>query len=170
MKIVGEKIILREIRESDLGLLNKLINDPDINKMTVGSSKKVSMEEQIKWFKSLKSSADVRFIIADKDGAPLGTCIINQIDKNNKSCSIGIKLDKSSQGKGIGSETIQLIIPYIFNKLKMHRIFVEILEYNTASIRLFEKSGFKLEGTHIDAIYKNGKFNNLLTLGLINKQ
>lgn len=169
MKIVGEKIILREIRESDLELLNKLINDPDINKMTVGSSKKVSMKEQIKWFKSLKSSADVRFIIANKDDIPLGTCIINQIDNNNKSCSIGIKLDKSSQGKGIGSEAIQLTIPFIFNRLKMHRIFVEILEYNAASIRLFEKNGFKLEGTHIDAIYKNGKFNNLLTLGLVNK-
>ncbi len=170
MKLENDSILLREIRKDDLALLNKLINDPVINKTTVGDSKHVSMEEQLRWFENLKKSSDIRFIIANKNDEPLGTCIINQIDEKNHSCSIGIKLDQTAQGKGLGTQTIRLILPYIFDVLKMHRIFVEILESNIASIKLFEKCGFKIEGKHIDAVYKNGEYVNLLTLGLINER
>ena len=62
MKDKTGSITLRAIQEKDLLLLNQLINDPEINKKTVGESKPVTMKQQYEWFKGLKDSKDIRFM------------------------------------------------------------------------------------------------------------
>ena len=167
MKDKTGSITLRAIQEKDLLLLNQLINDPEINKKTVGESKPVTMKQQYEWFKGLKDSKDIRFIVADDDDNALGTCIICEVDNNNKNCEIGIKLARSAQGKGIGTEAIKRAVDYAFRHLNMHRIYARILEDNIASRKLFEKIGFVFEGKQRQAVFKNGKYNDLCLYGLL---
>jgi len=99
-----------------------------------------------------------------------GTAIISKIDWKNRSCSIDIKLSRNAQGNGYGTDAVQLLIKYIFEELNMNRIFVNILEYNIQSQGLFEKIGFIKEGIQRKAIFKNGKYNNLIIYSLLKEE
>ena len=45
MILKGKKVTLRAVEESDIEMLRELINDPEIEKMTVGKSFPVSSYE-----------------------------------------------------------------------------------------------------------------------------
>lgn len=169
MNLIGKKLILRELKESDMKLLNDMINDSNIENNIVGWSKPVTMAEQISWYQNLKNDLNIRYIISDIDNteSAFGTGIISKIDNKNRSCSIDIKIAKEYQGKGYGKETIAILCDYIFNELNLNRIYVNILEYNKGSQKIFESNGFKKEGEQRQAIYKNGKYNDLFIYGLI---
>jgi ribosomal-protein-alanine N-acetyltransferase len=86
--------------------------------------------------------------------------MIALINRYNCRCELGIGLgwNKANWGKGYATETLQAIIAYCFRELKMNRIGAEIYEFNTRSIRLFERNGFQREGTKRQYIFKDGVF------------
>ena len=49
----------------------------------------------------------------------------------------------------------------------MNRIYLNILEENISSRKLFEKMGFIQEGVQREAVFKNGKYNNLIMYSLL---
>ncbi len=169
MNLKGKKVELRELREGDMVLLNKLLNDPEIAKNVVGWSKPITMYEQMTWFHNLHDDSNIRYTIADVKDLDLayGTAIISDIDFKNGSCGINIKIDNAFQRKGFGKESLSLLINYIFNELNLNRINAEILEYNIGSQKAFESLGFIKEGEKRQAIYKGGKYNDLYIYSLI---
>ena len=164
MNLIGNKILLIEIRNEDLDFFN----NPEIEKNVVGWSKPVTMNEQINWFQNLKNDPNIRFMIVNiNDTEIYGTGIISKIDYKNKSCNLNIKLDPNFHGKGIGTESIAILVKYSFEELNLNRITANILEYNIGSQKIFEKNGFIKEGIQRKAIYKCGKYNDLYNYGLI---
>lgn len=172
MNLLGSKIYLRNIENDDADTLKKLINDESISRNVVGWSKPISSTEHLFWLNNLKSDNNFRYIIANINDTTktYGTAIISKIDWKNRSCSIDIKILTECQGNGYGSESIKLLKEYIFDELNMNRISVNILEYNVASINLFKKMGFIQEGIQRQAIFKSGKYNNLLIYSLLKEE
>ena len=172
MNLIGEKVILRELRFDDMIVLNNLINDNEISNNVVGWSKPITLEEQNNWFKNLDKDKNIRYAICKKNDIDnaLGTVIISKIDWKNRNCSIDIKIKSDNQNQGIGNSTISTCIKYIFEELNLNRIYVNILSYNKSSQKLFEKKGFKLEGIQKQAIYKKGKYHSLLLYALLKKE
>lgn len=172
MNLMGDRVCLRNIEDADKDFLKELLNDEQISKNVVGWSKPISSTEHNLWFNNLKNDLNFRYMIADKliVEKVYGTAIISKIDWKNRSCSIDIKLSRNAQGNGYGTDAVQLLIKYIFEELNMNRIFVNILEYNIQSQGLFEKIGFIKEGIQRKAIFKNGKYNNLIIYSLLKEE
>lgn len=167
MNIIGERIILRAIEEKDLIYLKEIINDPNSEKYVLGWSKPVSMIQQEEWFKSVKNDeSSIRFVV-ESENQFIGTCILNNIDWKNRSIGINIKLLEKYRNNGYGKECIQLLVKYCYEEINMNRIEANILEYNIASQRLFEKCGFILEGKKRKSIYKNNKYNDVRIYSLL---
>jgi len=163
--IYGEKILLRAVEEADNQLLLSLINDPDTEMMLGGSSWPVSEAEQLKWFEHQERSRDVlRCIVALKeDGKAIGTIILSDIDQKNATGHIHIKMSKDGgRGKGYGTDAVNTMVQYAFEELRLNCIYANILSYNEASIKLFERCGFKRDGVLRQRVYKKGKFIDLL--------
>ena len=168
MNFVGTKVLLREIRESDMPLFNRLINSSDVEKFVVGWSKPVTTNEQNCWYQGLKNDPNIRYTISSCDDSEVfGTLIISKIDWKNRNCALDIKISNEYRGKGIGNEAVSLAINYVFNELNLNRIGISILESNIASQKLFTKNGFQQEGISRKAIFKDGKYNNLILYGLL---
>ncbi len=165
MVIHGEKILLRAVEESDNAMLLSLINDPDTEMMLGGSSWPVSEAEQLKWFEHQERSRDVlRCIVALKeDGKAIGTIILSDIDQKNATGHIHIKMSKDGgRGKGYGTDAVNTIIQYAFEELRLNCIYANILSYNEASIKLFERCGFKRDGVLRQRVFKKGCFVDML--------
>ncbi len=84
-----------------------------------------------------------------------------------RTAEIGYYIGESYWGKGYGTSAVSQICKYIFSNTDIIRIFAEPFAYNTASCRVLEKCGFKLEGTlHSNAV-KNGKVIDMKMYALI---
>ena len=170
MIIHGDKVVLRAVEESDNAMLLSLINDPDTEMMLGGSSWPVSEAEQLKWFEHQERSRDVlRCIVAlQEDGKAIGTIILSDIDQKNATGHIHIKMSKDGgRGKGYGTDAVNTMVQYAFEELRLNCIYANILSYNEASIKLFERCGFKKDGVLRQRVYKKGKFVDMLAYSKI---
>ena len=166
MNLVGNKVTLRALQIEDMKIFNDMINDSEIEKMVVGWSKPVTIDEQEKWFNNLNSDSNIRYAIAVNDYA-IGSATIRNIDWKNRSASFDIKILLEHGGQGYGKESIKLLLDYCFNQLNLNRISVNILEFNEISQKLFRSCGFQQEGVQREAVFKEGKYNSLLIFSIL---
>ncbi|MBL7921451.1 MAG: GNAT family N-acetyltransferase [Bacteroidia bacterium] len=81
-----------------------------------------------------------------------------QDDIHCRNAEIGYWLGEPFWGNGIISKAIVQIVDYGFMNFDITRIFARPFGTNTASQKVLEKAGFKLEGRFENSIYKNGEF------------
>ncbi len=78
--------------------------------------------------------------------------------------------DKSCWGKGYGGEALMEILTYGFNELGLNRIEARINADNTASLRLHQKIGYRREGVLREAIYKNGRYKDVIVMSILKEE
>ncbi len=83
--------------------------------------------------------------------------LVVQEDVYQGSAEIGYWVGEPYWGNGIATKAVELITEYGFDQLALHRIYAGVFAYNTASIKVLEKNGFKKEGIFKNAIVKNDK-------------
>jgi diamine N-acetyltransferase len=89
-------------------------------------------------------------------------------DPQHMRFSLGILIyDNSDRGKGYAREAIEAIKEYGLNTLNLKQIWVEIDDFNTASIALFESCGFERCGVMKDWICYAGEFHDVLRYQII---
>ena len=84
-----------------------------------------------------------------------------------QTCNIGYWLGEKNTGKGYMQESIQAIIPYIYEQLKIHRIQAFTLEDNIPSRKLIEKVNFKKEGVLREAMKINNEWRDHVIYSLL---
>jgi ribosomal-protein-alanine N-acetyltransferase len=75
--------------------------------------------------------------------------------------------DDAYKGLGIMSELMPVLLNYGFNIMNLHRIEAMTATYNTPSIRLLQKSGFKQEGHLREHYFVDGKMEDSLIFSLL---
>ncbi len=110
---------------------------------------------------SLKSFADngselVLLIVAD--GKIVGTVGLHGINHRDKSGEIGYWLAEHATGKGFVTKSVERILSYGFDELKLNRIVIKCASENLKSRAIPEKWGFKEEGTEREAAWLHTKF------------
>lgn len=89
-------------------------------------------------------------------------CIAAFFDKDIycKNAEIAYWLSKEERGKGIAVKVIEDFIHILFSGFDIRRIYARPFEYNTASCKVLEKTGFVREGVLRDSVYKDGNIYN----------
>jgi diamine N-acetyltransferase len=101
--------------------------------------------------------ASVNFTIYDRaDGEPVGTTGLFEIDWRHDRSYFGILLGER-RGQGIGSEASRLVLDWAFHMLSLRNVMLEVLTWNAAAIRAYEKAGFRVIGRRRDALLANGR-------------
>lgn len=100
---------------------------------------------------------ELNFAIATKDELIGAIGLKEQDDVYRYSFELGYWLGESHWGKGIMTRAIKAFTEYAFDNYKAIRLFAGVFEYNSASGRVLEKAGYKLEGRLRKAIVKKGK-------------
>ena len=97
-------------------------------------------------------------LIVDRAGSILGHIeffkTVNYLDELELSYQI---YDRAQRGKGYTTEAVNLLVRYLFGRLRANRIRLIIHPENRASRHVAEKCGFALEGTARGAWYHQGK-------------
>lgn len=81
---------------------------------------------------------------------------------------IGLKMRKLSLiNKGYGTEAMRLAVDYGFTHLNLHRIGLDVLDFNPRAIHVYEKIGFKQEGVLRDTLFYEGTFHSAILMGIL---
>lgn len=102
------------------------------------------------------STADDRLVLAVVDqatNAMVGEVVLKDWNELNRSCGFRAFLGAEGRGRGLGSEATELIVRHGFIELGLHRIALEVYAFNPRARHVYEKVGFRHEGTGRDALW-----------------
>jgi RimJ/RimL family protein N-acetyltransferase len=75
--------------------------------------------------------------------------------------------DAANQGQGYGAEALGLALQFAFDELNLHRVQLTVFSYNQRAIALYEKLGFRREGTFREHIQRDGARYDMYLYGLL---
>lgn len=169
----GEKVLLRPVRRADISLFLKWFNDPEVTQYLKLYLPMTEMAEE-KWIEELatvRARSDIIFVIeaiTDDSNKPIGNCGFNLINHKDQTAEFGITIgEKEYWNKGYGTDATRLVVDYGFRQLNLNRISSAAFAFNERSIRLHKKVGFQEEGRRRRAIFKNGRFWDMVLFGLL---
>ena len=166
----GKKVILRPLSSKDAPRFCQWLADPEVTKfLSIYDQPPPTLKEEREWLeKSARDKDHFRFSIDTIEGKHIGTVSLNRIDKIHQRATYGIFIgDKKYWGQGYGTEACRLIVDYGFKKLKLHRIHLTCIAYNTRGQKSYEKIGFRVEGRLRDQIFRDGYFHDEIHMGLL---
>lgn len=73
-------------------------------------------------------------------------------------------------GKGYGTDAMQIILRYAFTELNLHRVSLDVFEYNPRAIRSYEKAGFQYEGRNRRYLNREGKRWDMIFMGILKEK
>ena len=98
----------------------------------------------------------------------IGNIALQHIHPVNRAAQFSIVVgEKDSWGQGVGKEAGKLICDHGFQSLNLHRIACGTFENNIAMQRLAEFLGMVKEGVRRKAVYKGGKFLDVIEYGVL---
>ena len=154
--IKTDRILLREILDSDVENIYNGLSNPDVIKhYGISFNSLEATKEQMYWYANKKQ---MWWAICSLDNQSFyGAGGLNDIDDNVNKAEIGLWLLPNFWRMGIMKEVLPLISDYGLKKLKLNRIegFVETDNVNCKNA--MSKLDFKNEGTIKDCEVKNGK-------------
>lgn len=153
-------IYLRPFAEDDYLLINKWRNDHELQRMTGGLIKYVSLEMEREWVhqKMMDNVRDLYLAICLNDGSHrmIGYISLNNIDHLNKTADAGGTVigEKDCQDGFSMFEALKLLLDYAFLQLNMNRITASCLPDHFLAPYSLGAFGFEKEGRMHECIYK----------------
>jgi len=92
-------------------------------------------------------------ILNSETGDFLGEVVLNELDTQAATMNLRIALLSTILGRGIGTQSVKLVVDYGFQVLGLSRITLDVWSENQRAIRVYEKVGFSQTST----IYEDGK-------------
>ncbi len=170
--IYGERIRLRGVEQGDLDQFVIWLNDEEITKnLLIYYPLTHWLEEN--WFDQIKKGTPAEQPLAIEAKTEAGWQLIgnsgfHKIDWRNRSAEVGIFIgNKNYWNQGYGSEAMQLILQFGFNRLNLNRIYLQVFETNPRAIRAYEKCGFIHEGRLRQDIYLDGQYIDVLIMSVL---
>lgn len=145
MLLQNENIILRKLEPSDLPFLYAMENDSeswrcsdthnplsqqDLRNYLVATTGDIYLDKQL------------RLIVQDRQGETLGAVDLYDFDAHNAKAALGIYLKSAARGRGVGTQTVSLLLDYASSFLHLHQVYALVSCSNRHSINLFERTGF----------------------------
>jgi len=108
------------------------------------------------------------FLIQKNDGTNVG--LIAHFGQSSGSITVGYALMPSEQGKGYGTEALQLMVDYLFLAKEIHRIQANTDPENKASQRILEKVGFIKEGVSRKNSFVRGQWRDSVNYSILREE
>lgn len=110
-------------------------------------------------------------IRAREDDHLIGKAVIEWVDWTNGNGWVRLGIGAAEdRRRGLGSQTLGLILRYAFAELNLFRVSAMVPEYNEGAIRLLKKFGFVEEVRRRQAVQRDGRTWDLLTFGQLRSE
>lgn len=160
---------IREFQPNDVEALVKYANNYAVSRfLRDGFPFPYTFDDAVKWIDYVKKN-NLNFTLAIANDIELigGIGAIPYVDVHRFSAEVGFWLGEPFWNKEIISGALKTFCNFLFTNYDFNRLTANVFEYNDASKRVLEKNGFILEGTHRKSVFKENRFVDHYSYGLL---
>ncbi|WP_100333611.1 GNAT family N-acetyltransferase [Bacillus alkalisoli] len=170
----SKNLRLRKMDKEDIEKYHLWRNDIDVMATTSLALDAYTFEETKEFVEKviLNSNSSKSYIIEMKeDNFIIGVTSLINIDTKNRNAECIIDIgEKEYWGKGYGTEALKILLDYAFLELNLHRVSLRVFSLNERAIHIYKKLGFVKEGVVRESLYRNGKWHDIITMGILKKE
>ena len=166
----GAKVTLRRPRLIDAPDLERRISDAAVVRWTIRIPHPYPVGGAARFIRSswnLWSRGRAYIFAILVDGHACGILSLSNVSTEHACGELGFWLGRDHWGRGIMTEAVGLMLRFAFRELGLCRVYASAFAANTASRRVLEKNGFKLEGTLREAVVRHGERQDFLQFGIL---
>jgi len=170
--LIGERVILGPMLNADAPLLFEWINTRDLVLMNA-PYRPIGEDRQAEWFRRIQRDASTDFFAVRERSSErmLGSCQLRKIHPIHRSAELQIRIARpEDRGRGFGTEAVRLLVGFGFRDRNLHRIELNVFADNLAARRAYAKAGFLEEGTRRQVAFINGKYVDLMSMGVLREE
>ncbi|MCL4394913.1 MAG: GNAT family N-acetyltransferase [Chloroflexi bacterium] len=133
----------------------------------------LSLEDETKWFEEgRRAEGSYLFaILTLAENKLIGSCGLHKVDLKNRSGVFGIFIgDKAYWSKGYGTDATLALLGFAFGELGLHRVELEVNDFNPRAVRAYEKAGFRRDGVERQSLYREGKFHDTFLMSILREE
>jgi RimJ/RimL family protein N-acetyltransferase len=144
----GGHITLRTPVTSDADWRMTLGRHPGIVRMFGGIIdhwEPVEHEEAVRWISGLITHPHAWIIETNQRG--IGEIRLDGLNPDDETARLAIGIyDPDLLGQGLGTEATRILLSHAFGTLRLHRVSLRVLDFNTRAIASYRRCGFRIEG------------------------
>lgn len=159
--LTGSVAVLTPVTEADVDAFYPLLQDLEVSVLTGSVSSANPTAEELRPYSLAELRAIyARWAVAEdrivwairdvRDQGILGEAVLNDLSAANRSCGFRI-WTAGGRGRGIGTEATRMAVDYAFDR-GIHRVELEVYDFNPRARHVYQKVGFRHEGTKRDAL------------------
>ena len=157
MEINCGDFLLRPLRLTDQESLARYANNYNIwRNVRDRFPHPYTLDDAIAFLHTKAGIEPVTDFCIDYNGECIGVMgIMLQTDVHRKSAEFGYWLAEPFWGRGIATQAARKLIPHIFERFDLVRLYAGVMAWNRASMRVLEKAGFRFECVFEKAAFKD---------------
>ena len=132
------------------------------------SDHQISQDEHDRWLTAALGAPDRRYWIIEAEDAPVGLANLARIDTAAQRCEWAYYLgEASTRGQGLGSWIEYIVLRHVFEARGLNKLWCEVLLENEGVWKLHESFGFVREALYRQHVFKGGRFQDVVGLGML---
>lgn len=169
--LVGERVYLRPNDRTDFDRIRRWLNDPEVSRFLF-HHRLLDELGQERQYESRDRSATPRdlwlAVVLTAGNRHIGQVGLHAIDYVHGHATSGIVIgEQDCWRKGYAQIAKHLLLAHAFDTLRLHRVTADVFSDNEASIRQLEATGYALEGRRREHMFRDGRWHDELTYGIL---
>lgn len=160
---------IRPLEREDLRFVHELDNNETVMHYWFEEPYEAFVELSDLYEKHIHDQTERRFIV-EHEGERIGLVELVEINHIHSRAEFQIIISPQHQGKGFAKTASLLGMEYAFKTLNLHKLYLIVDEQNTKAINIYEKIGFKKEGTLLEEFFVDGYYKNAHRMAAFQKE
>jgi aminoglycoside 6'-N-acetyltransferase len=140
-RLVGDRVTIRPGTAADVATLREILEEPSVRRWW----HEPETPEQIA--ANLRGETDAVLLVIEVDGSVVGGIQYSEeADPDYRHAGIDIYLGSAAQGRGLGPEALGLLVRFLIDERKHHRVTIDPAATNDRAIRSYAAAGFRPVG------------------------
>lgn len=168
--LTGSRVVLRRHVPENVAAFLRWYADPAIARLARYQATPMRPEEIQRFFAARVVGPETLAMAVHEKATDrlIGTCAFSQLDGENGSALFHITIgEKDLWGRGYGTEATRLMLDHAFGSLGLHRVSLAVFAFNERAIRSYRKVGFVVEGRAREAIFRDGRFWDEISMSVL---
>jgi RimJ/RimL family protein N-acetyltransferase len=166
--IKGRNVTLKSIEKSDIDDIFRIIMMNNIGSTFTTTYKEINSDGLINFLYMTEPKTMAKVFTILLDDKVIGVVTLNNIHPIRQNAYIGVVgVDPENQNGLHGLDALRTLIDYGFNTLNLHRIYGHTYSDNPRMTAIYNRGGWVHEGTERDYAFKDGRWINRETWGIL---
>lgn len=173
--IRGKLVRLRPMQREDLAHLHRWLNDPDVMQYWDGRDHPATFDRVESRFRKSVDGTDreaERYMIEVlADDKTIGMVQHGRVHARARHAQVDLLIgDPGFRDSGFGTDAMHVMVKYLFEALRVHRVWLTLRASNVRAMRGAEKIGFVREGVLREHDLLEGQLVDVVVYGMLSRE